>query len=216
MLRAVRSGFKRLRRPLSTREIAAEVKRLGLNPESRSPNAVKKYLETLSKGRIRGARGFRAPRSAVWARRRLRALLRPSGFRLIARGMRRLSPEARRMPCGQPSALWLTSWVGPYLHPNSVGGCTPHALEPCTEACWISQHSVGFSPIQRGQPWPGENATRYGTQGIRRIASASRLACMVPGRRCAVVRRPAAQHYAASRIRANIAPASNTDASSAE
>lgn len=60
--RAVRSGFKRLRRPLSTREVAAELKRLGLSLESQSPNAVKKYLETLSRGRIRGARGFRAPR----------------------------------------------------------------------------------------------------------------------------------------------------------
>lgn len=61
VLRALRSAYRRLRRAVSTREVAEELRRLGLELSSDSLNAVKKYLETLSRRRTRGAKGMKAP-----------------------------------------------------------------------------------------------------------------------------------------------------------
>jgi hypothetical protein len=80
VLRALRSACRRLRRAVSTREVAQELRRLGLTLKDAKANSVRKYLETLTQSRIRGAEGFRramaervhvesasAVRSAYWS-----------------------------------------------------------------------------------------------------------------------------------------------------
>ena len=61
VLRAVEALCAELGRPVSTREVAARIARDGARQHTWNANTVRKFLETLSKRRTRGAEGMRAP-----------------------------------------------------------------------------------------------------------------------------------------------------------
>lgn len=61
VLRALESAYERTGRAVSTAEVSAELRRLGLRLSSNHVNAVKKRLETLSLQRTRGAPTMRRP-----------------------------------------------------------------------------------------------------------------------------------------------------------
>lgn len=62
VLKAVRRGYERLDRALSTGEVTDEIERGGESLQSDDPNAVKKRLDTLSRRTERGPEGTQAPR----------------------------------------------------------------------------------------------------------------------------------------------------------
>jgi hypothetical protein len=61
VLKALRSAYKRAGRAVSTSEVRAEVRRLGLKLSSSNINTIGKRLETLARRRTRGARSMRPP-----------------------------------------------------------------------------------------------------------------------------------------------------------
>lgn len=61
VLRAVRRAWERVGRPLSTREVMDELRRMGEGLPSGHPNGVRKRLETLARARVRGPRNRRDP-----------------------------------------------------------------------------------------------------------------------------------------------------------
>lgn len=62
VLEALRRGYRRLGRALSTREVAEEVEAGGRALSSDHPNAVKRYLDTLERETVRGPKAARAPK----------------------------------------------------------------------------------------------------------------------------------------------------------
>lgn len=62
ILRALRTLHKRERRPLATREVANELRRIGAQLESEDPNVVRKRLGSLAETRKRGISTGKAPK----------------------------------------------------------------------------------------------------------------------------------------------------------
>ncbi|HKK07289.1 MAG TPA: hypothetical protein VKA44_00240, partial [Gemmatimonadota bacterium] len=86
VLEALRRGYRRLGRALSTREVAEEVEAGEREISSDHPNAVKRYLDTLERETVRGPKASRTPKVV------------------------RISAEGA---AGQPSNHWLPAGAGP-------------------------------------------------------------------------------------------------------
>lgn len=154
VLRAVEALWAELARPVSTREVAGRIARDGGRQHGWNANTVRKFLETLSKRRTRGAEGMRAPQVIRIA-------------------------EARATS-GAPSAHWMPAAVETQCTEPDAAPSAPIAPRSAADAL---RSAIGQAQAALGRPvnedelawWLASDAPDTGGPALRAILPLEKL-----------------------------------------